>query len=53
MAAVLERVRSGEFARALREEATAGYPKLRAARSEARSLPIEAVYQRLKGSGTD
>jgi ketol-acid reductoisomerase len=51
MAAVLERVRSGEFARALRDEATAGYPKLRAARTAARSLPMEEIYQRLKRSG--
>jgi ketol-acid reductoisomerase len=48
MAKVLQAVRSGEFARALRSEAETGYPKLQAARAEARSTAIEQVYQRLK-----
>jgi ketol-acid reductoisomerase len=48
MAKVLQAVRSGEFARALRSEAETGYPKLQAARAEARSTAIEQAYQRLK-----
>ena len=53
MASVLARVRSGEFARALRNEAETGYPELEAARNAARSLPIEQVYQRLKRLSDD
>ena len=45
---VLESVRSGAFARALRSEAENGYPKLEAARKAARSQPIEQVYASLK-----
>jgi ketol-acid reductoisomerase len=48
MAAVLARVRSGEFAKALRNEAESGYPELEAARTAARSQPIEQAYRRLK-----
>jgi ketol-acid reductoisomerase len=48
MKAVLQSVRSGEFARALKTEAETGYPKLHAARSSARSLEIEQVYRRLR-----
>ncbi len=48
MKAVLQSVRSGEFASALRGEAEAGYPKLEAARRQARSQSIEQVYRRLK-----
>jgi ketol-acid reductoisomerase len=48
MAGVLAKVRSGDFARALRSEAKAGYPKLEAARNSARSQSIEEAYRRLK-----
>jgi ketol-acid reductoisomerase len=48
MTTLLKSVRSGDFARALRNEAEAGYPDLRAARESARSQPIEQVYERLK-----
>ncbi len=48
MTKVLEAVRSGEFAQALRSEAQSGYPRLEAARKDARSQAIEQVYQRLK-----
>jgi len=48
MATLLKSVRSGDFARALRNEAEAGYPDLRAARESARSQPIEQAYQKLK-----
>lgn len=48
MREVLDSVRSGEFAKALRGEAEGGYAKLEAARRAARSQAIEQVYQRLK-----
>lgn len=48
MRQVLASVRSGEFARALRSEAETGYPKLQAARTQARSEPIEQVLEKLK-----
>jgi ketol-acid reductoisomerase len=51
MAEVLKSVRSGEFAKTLRNEAEEGYPKLEAARQSARSQSIEQVYQRLKKLG--
>jgi len=47
MAEVLASVRSGEFARRLRQEAESGYPKLEAARRDARSARIEAIYESL------
>ena len=50
---VLQFVRSGDFARTLRNEAETGYPKLEAARNAARSLPIEQVYQGLKKLSDD
>lgn len=53
MLKVLETVRSGEFARALRNEAETGYPELKAARKRARSLQIEAVYQSLRKISQD
>lgn len=48
MAAVLTSVQSGEFARALRDEAHNGYPRLEEARKSARSRSSEDVYQRLR-----
>jgi ketol-acid reductoisomerase len=48
MAVLLQSIRSGDFARALRNEAQSGYPDLEAARKAARSGQIEQVYQRLK-----
>ena len=53
MAAVLSSVRSGDFAKALRREAENGYPDLEAARTAARSQPIEQIYQRLKKLSAD
>src|SRR5688572_2161495 len=41
MREVLDEVRSGRFAKALRDEATGGYPRLKAARERARSLAVE------------
>jgi len=53
MKAVLQSVRAGEFARTLRTEAETGYPKLEAARSSARSLQIEQIYQKLRKLSDD
>jgi ketol-acid reductoisomerase len=49
MQEVLRSVRSGDFARALRNEEKTGYAKLGEARKNARSHRIEQVYKRLKG----
>ena len=46
---VLASVRSGEFAKALRADAEAGYPQLKQARHSARSESIEQVFEKLKG----
>jgi ketol-acid reductoisomerase len=48
MREVLAEVRSGRFARALRDEAASGYPRLEKARVEARRHRIEQVFARLK-----
>jgi ketol-acid reductoisomerase len=53
MKEILKSVQDGEFARTLRSEAESGYPKLMAARSAARSLELEQVYQRLKRLSKD
>jgi ketol-acid reductoisomerase len=53
MAKVLDSVRSGEFARALRNEAEKGYPILEAARETARSQRIEQVFDTLKDVSGD
>ena len=41
MREVLDEVRSGRFAQALRDEASEGYPRLKAARAHARALAVE------------
>lgn len=51
MRAVLDEVRSGRFAEALRREAENGYPRLEKARADARRREIEQVYGRLKAPG--
>jgi len=48
MRKVLADVRSGRFARALRDEAASGYPRLEKARADARQHRIEQVFARLK-----
>jgi ketol-acid reductoisomerase len=48
MREVLDEVRSGRFAEALRQEADAGYPRLQKAREDARSQSIEQVFKNLK-----
>jgi ketol-acid reductoisomerase len=47
MRAVLDEVRSGRFAEALRQEAVGGYPKLENARAKARSHTMERVFTKL------
>ena len=47
MRAVLEDVRAGKFADALRDEEASGYPRLRAARKEAAELPVEVARRKL------
>jgi ketol-acid reductoisomerase len=53
MATLLRSVQSGEFARALKNEAESGYPDLRDARQKARSQPIEQVYRSLRNLSSD
>ena len=48
MREVLAEVRSGRFARVLRDEAASGYPRLEKARADARRHRIEAVFGRMK-----
>ena len=50
MREVLAEVRAGRFADALHEEELAGYPRLEAARSEARRSPLEKVFSELAKS---
>jgi ketol-acid reductoisomerase len=51
MREVLDEVRSGRFAEALREEAAGGYPLLENARAQARKTAIEQVFNDLKKLG--
>ena len=48
MREVLAEVRSGRFARALRDEAASGYPRLKKARADAHRHRIEQVFASLK-----
>ena len=48
MREVLDEVRSGRFAQALRDEAADGYPLLENARAQARKTAIEQVFNDLK-----
>ena len=47
MAEVLAEVRAGNFSAALKSEEAGGYPLLRHARAEARTLAVEAARERL------
>ena len=47
MRGILHEIRAGKFAEALSDEEASGYPRLRAARKEARELPVEAARRRL------
>lgn len=44
---ILDEVRAGRFADALKDEETSGYPRLRAARLRARELPVEQARKHL------
>ena len=48
MQQLLQSIKSGEFAEALRKEERQGYPVLTNARGNAKDQPIEEVYRRLK-----
>ncbi len=48
MKLVLEEVRSGRFAEALRKEAASGYPMLERARTSAHRHKIEEVFSKLQ-----
>ena len=47
MREILDEIRSGRFAEALRDEEASGYPRLRAARDKARGLAVESARRRL------
>ena len=51
MRAVLDEVRSGRFAHALRDEAASGYPLLENARAKARQTEMERVFNELTKLG--
>ena len=47
MKAVLEEIREGRFTDVLKDEEATGYPRLRDARAQARSLPVEQARKKL------
>jgi ketol-acid reductoisomerase len=47
MVQILDEIRAGRFADALRDEEASGYPRLRAARQQARELSVESARKRL------
>ncbi len=51
MAAILSEIRAGKLADELRREETDGYGRLDQARSEAKALPVEKAFNRLRKSG--
>ena len=50
MAAILGEIRSGKVAEELRREEADGYARLERARSEAKALPVEQAFERLRPS---
>ena len=52
MAEVLAEIRSGRFAEELKSEEADGYPRLEAARAEARALPVERAFKSLRPDGS-
>ncbi len=50
MAAILDELRAGKLADELKREAADGYPRLGRARSEAKALPVEKAFERLRSS---
>lgn len=53
MKEVLATIRSGRFAADLSTEAATGYARLRKARADARTLPVEAAFERLSALKRD
>ena len=51
MAEVLAEIRAGRFAEELTSEEADGYPRLMAARAEARALPVERAFKALRPDG--
>ena len=50
MAEILAEIRNGTLAEELRREAAEGYARLEKARADARALPVEQAFERLKSS---
>jgi ketol-acid reductoisomerase len=50
MAAILAEIRAGQLAKELKREEVDGYARLEQARSEAKALPVEKAFERLKSS---
>ena len=50
MAAILGEIRAGKLAEQLKREGADGYPQLRRARAEAKVLPVEKAFERLRSS---
>ena len=50
MAAILAEIRAGKLADELKREGADGYPRLERARSEAKVLPVEKAFERLRSS---
>jgi ketol-acid reductoisomerase len=53
MRRILREVRSGAFVQDLLDDASAGYPRLRASRAQAAAHPVETVRKRLRNLGND
>ncbi len=49
MAAIMEEVRAGEFAQALRREEETGYPQIEIARTASRQTLLDRTFRKLKG----
>ena len=50
MAAILREIREGKLADELKREGADGYPRLKRARSDAKALPVEKAFERLRSS---
>jgi ketol-acid reductoisomerase len=50
MAAILREIRAGKLAEELKREAAENYPRLKQARSDAKALPVENAFERLRSS---
>ena len=50
MAAILDEIRAGKLADELKREGADGYARLKRARSDAKALPVEKAFERLRSS---